>query len=257
MLLAIDIGNTNIKFGLFSGNSLIHTWHVKSKQRHTGIGLFKILKKKAVPLDAINFCVIGSVIPPLTHVCQTLCTRYLKKETLTIGPKTKLPLPISCNRKTLGADRLADVVAASAQYGKKTIVIGLGTATVFNVINRNGEFVGGAITVGLATSMKALANSAALLSGMPLSHPSKVVGTNTRENIQSGIVFGHICMIDGMIRRIENELGYTMQVVATGGNAQLLRRNTQSNILINKALTLEGLRAIWEYNHQTYVNSKK
>ncbi|MCR4263156.1 MAG: type III pantothenate kinase [Candidatus Roizmanbacteria bacterium] len=257
MLLAIDVGNTHIKFGLFQKKLLVNSWQTVSAHNQTGKRLYEIFQKKDIETNKIDTCVIGSVVPQLTSSCNTFSEKYLRQRAYIIGPATQLPLSVSCDRPQLGADRLADITASYILYGKPMLVIGLGTATVFNVIDKKGTFIGGAIACGLNATLTALTDSAALLPRITLTVPLHTVGTNTVENMQSGIIRGHASLVDGMIDRIQQETGYTMQIIATGGASDMIAGQTNHRLLVNKNLTLEGLRILWEYNQdRTSVQTK-
>lgn len=253
MLLAIDIGNTSLSFGLFDGKKIRHHWKSATKRDRTieeyGMFLSQSLHQIDVKLEEIDACVIASVVPSRTEECAEMSRRYLKREPFLIKADTPTEMRILYDQPNrLGVDRLADVVAACQLYGKPVIVIDFGTATTFNVVDKNGDFQGGAITYGLNTATNALVQAAALLPDFELVFPPKVIAIDTITALQSGALYGYLGLVEGMVRRLQNELGYETTVVATGGLAGIIAEQTNAIDAVNPTLTLEGLQLIWEFN---------
>ena len=255
MLLAIDIGNTNIKIGVFDGDELKATWNLatgihRTADEYGGVVLNLMERKKVSPSD-ITGVALCSVVPPLLPAFVELCTKYLNSEPLVIeaGVKTGMRIRLD-NPKEVGSDRVVDAVAAQHLYGRPLIIVDLGTATTFSVVSQEGDYLGGAIAPGIVISTETLYTRTAALPRIRLSRPEQTIGRNTVTAMQSGIVFGHIGLIEGMIRRIELELGGKAKVVATGGQAYFLAQEIPAIEIVNPELTLIGLRLIYEMNKE-------
>jgi type III pantothenate kinase len=257
MLLAIDIGNTNIKLGLYNGDERIRVWRIVT-DRHKLTDEYAVLIQNLFALYGhdpamIKGCAMASVVPPLTNVFVDLAKRYLQVEPVVVGPgvKTGMRLLIDTPRE-LGADRVAHAVAAYQRYGGPVIVVEFGTATVFDVVSHDGDYIGGAIAPGIAISAQALSRAAAKLYQVDLVPPPRAIGKNTVHYMQSGIVLGYACLAEGLLRRMWAELGTTGRVVATGGLAdvitQVLEKDSHVIDHIEHYLVLEGLRIIYELN---------
>lgn len=254
MLLAINIGNTNLKFGVFAGRQRLHQWRAATKRNRTAdeytIMLSRFFHAAGLEPEQFDGCVIASVVPPVTRECVTMSRRFLKTEPLVVGPGVRTKMRIFYETPAqLGTDRVVDAVGARELYGAPVIVIDFGTATTFNVIDRSGNYRGGAIAPGIVVSADALVNAAAQLPRVELIFPSRVTATNTVEAMQSGILFGYLGVVEGMVRRLKDEWGDEATVVATGGLAGVVAEHTDAIDVINQDLTLEGLRVIWELNN--------
>lgn len=257
MLLAIDIGNTNIKLGLYDGAELAVVWRL-STERHKLMDEYAVLVRnlfelRGYDLSSVHGCAIACVVPTLTNVFVELARQYLRVEPIVIGPgvKTGLRLLIDTPRE-LGADRVAHALAAYRRYGAPVIVVEFGTATVFDVVSRDGDYIGGVIAPNIVISAEALARSAAKLYQVDVVRPPRVIGKNTVQYMQSGIVFGYAGLVEGLVHRIWDELGERAPVVATGGLAGLIMDALppEHKIIDHVAdyLVLEGVRLIFELN---------
>jgi type III pantothenate kinase len=255
MLLAIDIGNTNIKLGIFDGDKLKATWSLatgihRTSDEYGGVVLNLMERKKVLPSKVTGVALCG-VVPPLLPTFVELCKKYLNTEPLVVetGVKTGMRIRLD-NPREAGSDRVVDAVAAQNLYGKPVIIIDLGTATTFDVVSKEGDYLGGAIAPGIVIATEALYTRTAALPRIGLSRPKQVIGKNTISAMQSGIIFGYIGLIEGMIQRIEQELGSKAKVVATGGQAYPLAEEIPAIDVVNPDLTLIGLRLIYEMNKE-------
>jgi type III pantothenate kinase len=255
MLIAIDIGNTNIKLGIFDGDELKATWNLATGIHRTsdeyGGMLLNLMERKEVSPSKITGVVLCSVVPPLLPAFVELCKKYLDSKPLVVeaGVKTGMRIRLD-NPREVGSDRVVDAVAAQHLYGRPLIIVDLGTATTFSVVSQEGDYLGGAIAPGIVIATEALYTRTAALPRIGLSRPEQVIGRNTITAMQSGIIFGHVGLIEGMIRRIEQELGSKARVIATGGQAYFLAQEIPAIEMVNPDLTLIGLRLIYEMNKE-------
>lgn len=255
MLLAIDIGNTGINLGIFDGDRLKVTWQLASEIHRMpdeyGILLLNLLHRRKLSPSKIAEVSLCSVVPPLVHTFQEMCQTHLDIRPLIVeaGVKTGMRIRLD-NPREVGPDRVVNAVAAQNLYGKPVIVIDLGTATTFDVVSREGDYLGGAIAPGISIATEALFNYTAMLPRIELIRPKQVIGRNTISAIQSGIIFGYIGLIEGMVQRIEEELGSKTKVVATGGQVYPIAKEIPVIDIINPDLTLIGLRLIYEMNKE-------
>ena len=253
MLLAVDIGNTNITIGVFQGEELRATWRVTTvvnqmADEYAAI-LLNLMQHQGLKTSEINEIALCCVVPPLITTFVDLSQRYFHAEPLVVGAGTKTGVHIRMdNPREVGADRIADAVAAHHLYGGPLIIIDLGTATTFGIVSKEGDYIGGIIATGIATAAEALFARTAQLPRVELSYPKHVIGTNTVAAIQSGIIYGYASLVEGMLARIEKELGGKATVVATGGYAELIHRETKVIDKVNPDLTLIGLRLIYQMN---------
>ena len=250
MFFAVDVGNTQTVMGLYDGERLLDHWRVATITTDTAdelaIKIRSLFSLKIMDCSLITDMAIASVVPPLTEQWQQVAARFISKEPLILSSQTDTGLAIKySNPSEIGADRLADAVAAISLYGAPVIVVDFGTATNIEVVDRDGAFVGGIIAPGLATSAEALFSAAARLAKTDIKVPACVIGTSTREAVQSGLTYGEIDRIDGLIRRIFKELGYPATVVATGGLSARVVGISEMIDVINDDITLEGLRLIY------------
>ena len=252
MLLAIDIGNTSIKIGIFNHDNLIITWQLATELNRQpdeyGMLLLSLLDNKEINPSDIDGVVLCSVVPPLISTFQKTSQKYLCISPLTIeaGIKTGVRICVE-NPRELGADRVVNAVAAHSLYGESVIVIDLGTATTFDVISKDGDYIGGVIAPGISIASEALFLHTAALPRIEFSRPMEVIGKNTISAMQSGIFYGYIGLIENILKRIEQYLACKTKVVATGGYAQLINEITAID-KIETNLTLIGLRLIYEMN---------
>lgn len=253
MILAIDIGNSNIKLGVFDGDELVHTLRLASSNK-TGDEYWLLVKDmlavKDIAPDRIEGAVIGSVNPNLNYTFEHMVGTYFGFKPLTVGSGIRTGLPVKYdNPKELGADRVADCVAAVNLYGAPLIVIDCGTATSFNVISKEGVLLGGAISFGLKASAEALSAGAARLPKVELSKPKTAIGRTTITNMQSGIVFGYAGLVEAMVRRLKSESGLAnAKVVATGGISDVVNSCVDIIDVVDRTLTLRGLNILYRIN---------
>ena len=253
MLLAVDIGNTNIKYGIFVGEELRRTLTVSCDKNKTadeyGVELYSLIRVMGIHRTDFDGCIISSVVPLITGRIDAAVRDLLDIEPLIVGPGLKTGLNIRIeDPSTLGADLVTACVAVNAMFPAPCIVISMGTATAMCVIDKNRAMIGGPIAPGVMISLDALTGNAALLVSVSLDAPESVIGNNTDRSIRSGVVWGAVCMIDGMIDRIERELDTPCCVVATGGMAKTIIPHCDHRIRIVDDLIMQGLRLIYERN---------
>ena len=249
MLLAIDIGNTNITIGLFDAQKLQKTWRVSTDSSRTsdeyGLQISNMLGSNKI-IDEVSIC---SVVPPLTPTFEVLCRRYFKVNPLTIGAGSKTGIKVMYDSpRDVGTDRIVDAAAVVHLYGGPAIIVDLGTATVFDAITASSEYLGGAIAPGMGVSADALFRATSQLRRVELSAPDSAIGKNTQHSIQSGLVLGYSELVKGMIRRFKLELGKESKVIATGGLAQVVEKEVSLFDIIDPDLTLKGLQIVHELN---------
>jgi type III pantothenate kinase len=253
MILVFDVGNTNIVLGIFKGEELVTSWRTATDRRRTADDLGMLVKSlfdfRGFSFKEIEALVLSSVVPPLTPIIITMCRRYFGKEPLVVGPGVKTGMPIRYeNPKDVGADRIVNAVAAAHLFGCPAVVVDFGTATTYCALSRQGEYLGGAIAPGVAISTEALFEQAAKLPRVELARPAQVIGKNTVVSMQSGIYFGFVAQVDGMVTRIKAEIGQDAVVVATGGLARLICEGAVTVDHVEPNLTLYGLKLIYERN---------
>jgi type III pantothenate kinase len=259
MLLTLDVGNTNTVIGLYrlNSNELLTHWRISTLRAQTvdeyGVLLLNLFSMRKMEAGEVTSIIISSVVPPLESTLRQVCERYFSLKPMFVEPGIKTGMPILVdNPAELGADRLVNGVAAFARYGGPCIVVDFGTATTFDLISAKGEYLGGVIAPGLAISAEALFARAAKLSRVDVKKPAKVVGTNTVAHLQSGLYYGYIGLVDGILERILNETRHAdspaPKIIATGGLARLISDDSRFIRTIDDMLTLDGLRLIYERN---------
>jgi type III pantothenate kinase len=257
MLLAIDVGNTNIVLGVFDGARLTESWRLVTMRERTsdelGILITHLFARSRIDLAHVQGIILSSVVPPLTRTLEEMCERYFGKRPLTVDPSSNTGMPVLYQPASdVGADRVVNGVAAYETFGRETsrpvIVVDFGTATTFDAISGRGEYLGGVICPGIGISADALFQRAARLPRVDIRKPPAVIGQTTVTSMQSGLFFGYVAMVDGIVTRIRGELenGNRAMCVATGGMADVLAAETTTIERVVPDLTLQGLRLIWQ-----------
>ena len=265
MLLAFDIGNTNIVIGVFQQKNLLADWRIASDRLKTydeyGLLVEQLFQCSNLRRADVTDIIISSVVPNLTDVLKLMCERYFHMAPMVVGNGLKTGMPIRYeNPKEVGADRIVNAVAAIELYGAPLIILDFGTATTFCVVNEKGEYLGGAIAPGIGISLNALVERTAQLPKVEMTVPDKVIGKTTVHAIQSGLLYGYCGLVDGMVRRIAKELHAPLEqikVIATGGLAELIHANSETIQQVNQMLTLQGLRILYDKNKKLRGREEK
>ncbi len=259
MLLAIDVGNSNIVLGVFDGDLLGKSWRLATMRERTadeiGILVTQLFEQSRIPLDRVTGIILSSVVPPLTGTMEEMAERFFGHRPLTVDPSSNTGMPVLYQPTSdVGADRVVNGVAAYEAYGRATrtpvIVVDFGTATTFDAISAAGEYIGGVICPGIGISADALFQRAARLPRVDVRKPPAVIGRTTVTSMQSGLYFGYVSMVDGIVVRMRAELegGDRAACIATGGMADVLASETVAIQRVDRDLTLQGLRLIWKRN---------
>jgi type III pantothenate kinase len=253
MLLCIDIGNTNIKFGIFKGNTVRNHWRIATDRARLAdeyaMLLFDLFASEQVQPSDITGCAISSVVPALREEFGLLTRRYLKLEPVIVGPEIETGIPIHTDYPSeLGPDLIANAVAAQSLYGAPVIAIAFGTATTFVAVSAQKVLEGVAIAPGIITGAESLFRGTATLPQVALARPAHAIGKNTIRSMQSGLVFGFAGLVEGVVRRMRAELGENTHVVATGGLANIIAPETNAIQTVEPDLTLIGIKMIYELN---------
>jgi type III pantothenate kinase len=253
MLLVVDVGNTNTVIGAFEGEELKADWRVRTERDVTvdelGMLFRNLFDSQGLDFSQTRDVIISCVVPPMLDALENLARKYVQTEAMVVGPGIKTGIPILIdNPKEVGADRIVNVVAAYDRYHQSLIVVDLGTSTNFDYVSPKGEYMGGAIAPGLIVSSEALFLKASKLQRIEISHPKRVIGKDTVSAMLTGLVYGHVGLIDGIVKRMSEEAGTNPLVIATGGLASLVAEYSETISEVNPDLTLVGLRIIFELN---------
>lgn len=253
MLLALDIGNSNVKIGAFQGEELVATWRVATDPRRMpddyGVLLVSLLTLRGLHPSQVRDAALCSVVPPLTWVFEEVCRSFFQVNPLIVGAGVKTGMRILYDTpRDVGSDRVAAAAAAYRLYGGPVIIVEIGTFTVFDAVTREGDYLGGAIHPGPQVVAEAVFTAASQLRRVELVRPKSAIGRNTVASIQSGVLLGHVGMIEGMVKRFKEELGDDARVVGTGGLVSLVARETDIFTAVNPDLILQGLRIIYDMN---------
>jgi type III pantothenate kinase len=260
MLLAIDVGNTNIVLGVFEKSELVRSWRLQTLRERTadelGLLVEGLFAHDRIDRSKIDGIVLGSVVPPLTNTVVGMLWRYFQRDPLVVDPARNAGMPIRYeNPSEVGADRIVNAIAAHEQFGngRPLIVCDFGTATTLDAVSAKGEYLGGAICPGVGISADALFQRAARLPRIEVRKPDRVIGRTTVEAMEAGLFYGYVGMVEGLVRRMDAELGGNSVCVATGGLAVVIAPETQLFAHVDVELTLQGLRLVWERNRGSVV----
>jgi type III pantothenate kinase len=255
MILAIDVGNTNIVLGLMDGERVVQTFRISTQQRTTdelGLLMVQLFAHQGVTKDQIDGAIVSTVVPSVLYTIDKACRRYLDRDLLVVGKKLKTGVRVRTdNPREVGADRIVNAAAAIHKWGAPIVVVDLGTATTFDCVDSNGDYIGGAIAPGFKISEEALVSRTAQLPRVELVRPPAAIGRNTVHAMQAGLIFGYAGLCDALARRCKEELGGTAKVVATGGLATLVARESEVIEEVDAYLTLRGLALLWARNQSS------
>jgi len=256
MLLCVDIGNTNIVIGLYRGQELVAHWRLSTDQARMpdeyGLVITTLVERAGFKTTDIRGIVLASVVPPVSDTIIEMLREYIGMDPLVVGSGVKTGVAIRIdNPREVGADRVINAAAAYRLYGGPACIVDFGTATTFDALSAAGEYLGGAIAPGVRLAADALFRGTAKLPRVDLQRPTRAIGTNTVDSMRSGILFGYVGLVEGMVARFRQELGVSTRIIATGGLAEIIARETSVIEVVDPWLTLKGLRMIYELNRGT------
>jgi type III pantothenate kinase len=254
LLLAMDVGNTNIVLGVYDDASRLCDWRIRTERDVTldelGISIKNLFATRALELEQVGAVIVSCVVPPMLYALEEFSKRYFDLKPLFVGPGIKTGMPIFYdNPKEVGADRIVNAVGAYEKYRTSLIIVDFGTATTFDYVSEKGEYLGGAIAPGILISCEALFQKASKLPRVEIfAKPKSIIAKDTISSMNAGIIYGYAGLVDGIVRRIKDALGYPAQVIGTGGLACLIASETKSIDRVDDSLTLKGLKIIFERN---------
>ncbi|MBK5252653.1 MAG: type III pantothenate kinase [Peptostreptococcaceae bacterium] len=257
MLLVCDVGNTNIVLGVYKGQELLRNWRMSTDKTKTsdeiGIIVHQFFKSEGIPPEAIKDIIISSVVPTIMYSLQHMAIKYFDKEALVVGPGIKTGINIKYdNPRQVGADRIVNAVACIHKYGGPCVIVDFGTATTFCAISDKNEYMGGTIAPGIKISSDALFQKASKLPKVELIKPEGVICKNTVKSIQSGVIYGYVGLVDYIVRRMKKELNKEdIRVIATGGLSSMIASESETIEIVDKFLTLDGLKIIYDMNRKS------